>query len=265
MNTELLTLFRLKFNTELPLEDKSFNIDFLMNCYERFFTQVVSISLICDFNSKYKKLKKQNGMHFKLEKSDSGYSFKFYFIRYRKVIYSLEAIYSDTEYLLEEYYIRHFNTRLSYNVRNIHSDFINMENFSINSLKVDFIIKSIYENEDFLKRIPKYKSFKVLGAEYPINEYNKTFHKYYAYEHQYFDGTQEIIIKNIRYLKALENYYIEIFYNPNKNEYLSESSITRQNGKRNISKTVIEYLKENNKSIDELNNENLEMILMLVY
>lgn len=91
MNHELLTLFRLKFNTELPLEDKSFNIDFLMNCYERFFTQVVIISLICDFKSKYKKLKKQNGMHFKLEKLDYGYSFKFYFIRYRKVIYSLEA------------------------------------------------------------------------------------------------------------------------------------------------------------------------------
>lgn len=264
MNHELLTLFRLKFNTELPLEDKSFNIDFLMNCYERFFTQVVSISLICDFNSKYKKIKKQIGMSFKLEKENSGYTFKFYFTRYRKVIYSLEASYSDTEYLLEEYYIRHFNTRLSYSVRNIHSDFINMEIFSIDSLKLDFKIKSVYETED-LKIVPKYKSFKVLGAEYPINEYNEVFNKYYGYEHQYFDGTKDIRIKNIRYLKALENYYIEIFYNPSKNEYLSESSITRQSGKRNISKTVIEYLKENNKSIDELNNENLEMILMLVY
>lgn len=264
MNHELLTLFRLKFNNELPFEDKSFNIDFLMNCYERFFSQVVSISLICDFNSKYKKVKKQNGLSFKLEKTDSGYSFKFYFTRYKKIIYSLESIYDENLYQIEEYYSRKFDSKLSYNVREVHSDFRSFDNFSINFFKVDFTIKSIYENED-LKRIPKYKSFKVLGAEYPINEYNEIFHKYYVYEKQYFDGTIEIKIKNIRYLNTLENSYIAITYNLEENEYFSESLIKKHNGKLNISNTVIEYLKETNKTIEDLTKDNIEMILLINY
>jgi hypothetical protein len=113
---------------------------------------------------------------------------------------------------------------------------------------------------------PKYKTLKILSAEYKLIECFDVINKYYFYNKQTFNELKKIELKQIRYVKNLEDYYIDIKFHPDKEEYLATFFNESQNAvKKNISTFLIQYLKDNNKKLESLTNAELSTILMILY
>jgi hypothetical protein len=238
----LLNLFRLKFKDDLDLQDE--NLNFLLNCYNRFLNQSCNDRHLKN-EDRYKKIKKIFGMKFILKKENEKIKeFTFSFIKNKRLLFSLTGIIDNSLFKLEEYYSDYFC--FYYGTSKFKIDFIDSNGIG------NITVYSHYNDKSLNDASLIYKYFGYKEKDYLISKKDKIFNIKYHYV-QNLENT--FIYSQILYFKEFNNLRFIVRKYANK-EYVGENS---------ISKSLIYYLNCVNKNIEDIIEDDLKNVIILNY
>lgn len=244
---KLQYLLKIKFKNDLSYNQLNFkdeNIEFLLNCYNRFLNQSCNDSYL-KYEDRFKKIKKTFGMKFILKNENEKIKkFTFKFIKDKKLVFSLTGIVSGSLFKLEEYYSDSFCFY-----------------FGTSKFKIDFLesngignitVYSHYNDKSLNDVSLIYKYFCYKEKDYLISKKDKIFNIKYHYIKN-LENT--FIYSKILYFKEFNNFRFIIRKYQNK-EYIGENS---------ISKSLIDYINCLNKNIEDIVEDDIKNVIVLNY